>query len=173
MDIGKTLGGILGAIAPTIGTAFGGPLGGMAARAITEALGIDAASSEEQISAAVSNATPEQLLALKKADNDFKAQMKSLDIDLIKIMAADTANARQMQMTTRDLTPRILAAAVVGGLFGLLTIMAFHDLPAANKDALMLLLGALNSAFGAVMGFYFGSSASSQKKDDTIKSLTQ
>lgn len=173
MDIGKTLGGILGAIAPTIGTAFGGPLGGMAARAITEALGIDAASSEEQITAAVSNATPEQLLALKKADNDFKAQMKSLDIDLVKIMAADTANAREMQMQTRDLTPRILAAAVCSGLFGLLGIMAFHDLPAPNKDALMLLLGALNSAFGAVMGFYFGSSASSQKKDDTIKSLTK
>jgi hypothetical protein len=173
MDIGKTLGGLLGAVAPTIGTALGGPLGGMAARALTEALGISSDSSDEQINAAVSGATPDQLLALKKADNDFKTQMKSLDIDLVKIMAADTASARNMQIQTKDLTPRILAGVVCSGLFGLLGIMAFHDLPAPNKDALMLLLGALNSAFGAVMGFYFGSSANSQKKDDTIKALTK
>lgn len=173
MDIGKTLGGILGAVAPTIGTALGGPLGGLAAKAITDALGIDSASTDEQINAAVAGATPDQLLALKKADNDFKAQMKSLDIDLAKVMTADTASARQMQIQTRDWIVPCLALAVTLGFFSLLWLLAFHEIPGANKDILNIALGSLAAAFAGVVAFYFGSSSSSQKKDDTIKALTQ
>lgn len=172
MNIGKTLSGILGAVAPTIGTALGGPLGGMAARALTDALGIDVASTEDQIVAMANNATPEQLLALKKADNDFKAQMKALDIDLAKVMAADVASARQMQVQVKDWTVPTLAFLITLGFFSLLWLMAFHEIPVSNKDILNIALGALATSFAGVVAFYFGSSSSSQKKDDTIKALS-
>ena len=49
----------IGAIAPTIGTALGGPLGGLAGAALASVLGVE--NDPEQIGAAVANATPEQL----------------------------------------------------------------------------------------------------------------
>jgi primase-polymerase (primpol)-like protein len=87
MDILKKAKSILSVVAPNIGTALGGPIGGMAGRVVAKALlGKDEASDNE-IFEAVEKATPEQLVALKKADADFKVQMKQLDIDLAKISA--------------------------------------------------------------------------------------
>ena len=57
---------VIGTVAPSLGTALGGPMGGMAANLVTKALGIDAKSSPKQMQAAVEKATPEQLAALKK-----------------------------------------------------------------------------------------------------------
>ena len=41
LNLLKGVKGILGAVAPTIGTALGGPMGGMAAKMVAEALGVD------------------------------------------------------------------------------------------------------------------------------------
>jgi hypothetical protein len=51
---------ILGAVAPTLATAMGGPLGGMAIKLVADKLGLPE-STMEAVEAAVSNATPEQL----------------------------------------------------------------------------------------------------------------
>lgn len=42
---------------------------------------------------------------------------------------------------------------------------------AGAKEPLLLLIGSLAAAFGAVVNFWFGSSSGSQSKDDTIKSV--
>lgn len=164
----------IGALAPTIATGLGGPLAGLAVNALESALGLDAGAAQgkdgqDKITQMIGSLDPQTAAAMRKADQEFQAHLKELDIDVLKINEANVESARTMQIQTRDVTPRVIAAAVVGGLFGLLTIMAFHDLPAANHDALMLLLGSLNAAFGAVIGFYFGSSSGSQNKDATIQ----
>ena len=84
MDIGKW-GGLIEAVAPTIATALGGPLAGMATRAISGALFGHQDGSIDDIQAALLNPTPDQLATLKKIDADFKVQMKQLDIDLEQI----------------------------------------------------------------------------------------
>lgn len=163
----------LQALAPTIATGLVGPVGGLAVQALEQALGIAPGTSQSDDGAALTKAvlgmTPETAAAMRKADQDFDAKMKQLDIDVIALAAKDRDSARNMQVQTKDLTPRLLAAAVCSGLFGLLGLMSFHDMPAANHDAMTLLLGALNQSFGAVIGFYFGSSAGSQAKDATIR----
>lgn len=161
-------------IAPTIAAALGGPLAGMAVSQLESFFGLDQGATQVDDAAltkAVLGMSPEVAANMRKADQDFEARMKQLDIDVIGLAEKDRESARAMQIQTRDITPRVLAAVVCAGLFGLLTIMAFHDLPTANHDAMMLLLGALNSAFGAVVGFYFGSSAGSQAKDAVIKDM--
>ena len=52
-------------------------------------LGLPADSSEKDVSKAMAAATPDQLLALKQADQDFAVRMRELDIDLEKIAASD------------------------------------------------------------------------------------
>jgi hypothetical protein len=51
---------ILGAVAPTLATAMGGPLGGMAVKMVADKLGLSE-STMEAVEAAVTNATPDQL----------------------------------------------------------------------------------------------------------------
>src|SRR4051794_24989640 len=89
--------GVLGAVAPTIATAFGGPLAGQAVRWVEGALGLPQLGDKEAAAAAIANATPDQILALKKADQDFAVHLKALDIDLERIAAGDRDSARRMQ----------------------------------------------------------------------------
>lgn len=85
---------IVKAVAPTIGTALGGPLAGLGIKALSEALLGKEDGTEAEVAAAVAGANPEQLMAMKKADQDFAIKMKELDIDLDKAFIADTSDAR-------------------------------------------------------------------------------
>jgi hypothetical protein len=69
-------------VAPSIASAVGGPLAGMATRAISEALLGKPDGTEAELTEAAAKATPEQLLALKTAEQDFAVKMRELDIDL-------------------------------------------------------------------------------------------
>jgi hypothetical protein len=165
------VGGIVAAVAPTIATALGGPVAGLAVKALSSLfLGRDNGSMDD-ITSALSGATPDQLTALKKIDADFKVQMESLNIDLEKIAADDRDSARQMQMSTRDWIPRALALGVTVGFFGILGVMAFHGMPASGNEAFLLLLGSLATSFTSIISFYYGSSSGSRAKDDIIKSM--
>jgi len=121
---------------------------------------------------AMATASPEQLAAVKKIDADFKVQMKSLDIDLERIAVDDRKSAREMQKETRDWIPRALAVSVTAGFFAILIYMLVYGLPTTGNEALLLLLGALQTAWGGIIAFYFGSSSGSQKKDAMIYNST-
>jgi len=168
MDILKTFGPLIGSVAPTIATALGGPVAGMAVKAISGALFGHDGASKDDIMTALANPTGDQLAALKKIDADFAVQMKSLDIDLERIAAGDRASARDMQKETRDWIPRALAVSVTVGFFAILLYMLVYGLPTTGNEALLLLLGALQTAWGGIIAFYFGSSSGSQKKDQMI-----
>ena len=78
---------LVGAVAPTIGTALGGPMGNMAANMVAEALGCEP--TPKKIEQAVQAATPEQLAELKKIDADFEIKMKELEVDLYALQTKD------------------------------------------------------------------------------------
>jgi membrane protein DedA with SNARE-associated domain len=50
--------------------------------------------------------------------------------------------------------------------------MMLGYLKAAEQQPLLILLGALAAAFGAVMNFYFGSSQGSKDKNDLLANST-
>lgn len=168
--MGVSLKGILNSVAPVIASALPGPLGGIARSVLKDVLGNPDASDAE-IEKALATANPEVLLKLRQADADFSAKMKQLDIDLEKLAAEDRASARAMQIATRSWTPMILAAVVVIGWLAAFGFLVFRPLPSANADAIMLALGTLNAALTLVLGYYFGSSAGSRNKDETIRKL--
>lgn len=160
-------------VAPSIASAVGGPLAGMATRAISEALLGKPDGSEEELQAAASKATPEQLLALKQAENEFAVKMRELDIDLERISSQDRNSAREREVKTGDWMPRVLAFIVVGGFMFtvFLVLMGYVE---GMKDPLMAttvgtLIGFVSAKCEQVVAYYFGSSAGSKAKDDLMR----
>jgi hypothetical protein len=145
---------VIGAVAPTLGTALGGPLGGAAASAIAGVLGCD--SDPQSLQKALAKATPEQLTEIKKAELDFEARMKELDVDLYALQTQDTADARKH--FAKDWTARFLAISLCclfAGYIILVTVLP----PDQNSDAIInLILGSITGSFSTVIAFYFGSS---------------
>jgi len=168
MDLLKNFGGLLGSVAPSIATALGGPLAGMATKALSQALLGNEDGSEDDLQTALRAASPEQLATVKKIDADFKIQMKSLDIDLEALAVDDRKSARAMQTETKDFLPRVLAISVTLGYFGIIAYVLISGLPLNGSEVLLMLLGTLSAGWTGVMAFYFGSSSGSQKKDAMI-----
>ena len=155
----KLLGNIIGSVAPTLGTALGGPLGGMAGDVISKVLGVD--NDPASLEKAIASATPEQLLEIKKAEKDFEAKMKELDVDLYKLETAEKQDARKT--FSKDWTARIIGIAMVGGFLGYIFLVTLQP-PEQNSEALInLVLGYLGGLASAVISFYFGAS---NKQDD-------
>ncbi len=149
---------IVGAVAPTLGTALGGPMGGMAANMISEVLGVP--NTPKAIEKAIADATPEQMLELKKAENAFEVQMKELEVDVFALETADKQDARGK--FSKDWTARIMGITVVGGFMGYIFLVTLQP-PEQNSEALInLVLGYLGGLASAVISFYFGASNTSK-----------
>lgn len=158
---------IIGTVAPWIATALTGPLGGMAVGAAADALGLSE-KTEDALKTALSGVTPEQMLALKNADQEFSLRMQELGFkqitDLEGIAAADRKDARDMQKTVRSPVPAVLSIAVTVGYFGILIGMMSGSFKAGDSQALLLMLGSLSTGWGVVMSFWFGSTSGSAEK---------
>ena len=162
---------------PWIGAAATGNVPALitiAAGAVSDVIGTPVKADAQSIAAAVSGATPEQIIALKQADNDFAVKMRQLGIqeatDLAKIEADNTQGARQMQTSVKSWIPGALAIGITIGFFGILGAM-LAGVETKENTALLILLGSLGTSWGAVVNFYFGSSHSSQTKDQTINQM--
>jgi hypothetical protein len=155
-------------IAPTLATALGGPLAGLAVDAISKAVGIDPKDVTKTI--AEGKLTADQIAQIKTAEIAMAARAQELDLDFAKIAVDDRKSARQMQVSTQSWIPGGMAILVTLGFFGILIgLMTEHF---KTSDALMLMLGSLGTAWTGIIAFYFGSSAGSQKKDELIHNST-
>ena len=145
---------IVGAVAPTLGTALGGPMGGMAANMIADVLGVP--NNPKSIEKAIQEATPEQMLELKKVEQEFELKMKELEVDVFNLEVADGQDARKT--FSKDWTARIVGVSVVGGFMGYIFLVTLQP-PEQNSEALInLVLGYLGGLASAVISFYFGAS---------------
>lgn len=156
-------------LAPTVATALGGPLAGMAVQMLGSALGVPDAT-KEKIEAALTSGTlsGEQIAAIKQAEIDLKVKLRELDIKVDEIAAADRNSARQMQVASRSWVPAALTCITVGGFFILLVGAAMGKFVLTGSDVMMLLLGVLARETAGVYQFWFGSSSGSQRKTDLM-----
>src|SRR5207247_2528101 len=101
----------------------------------------------------------------------FEQAMAQIKLDTMKMAIEDIGSARQMQATTRSRMPAILALLITLGFFSILGLMWAHPSEAIS-DPLLIMLGALGTAWTAVVTFYFGSSAGSANKDYLLLKAT-
>lgn len=163
---------IVGTVAPTIATALGGPLAGMAVNAVSQAvLGKPNGSETEIANAIAASNNPDTLLKLKQAENDFAAKMQQMNIDLEKIAAEDRASARAREIAVRDKTPTVLAYLYTFGYFVVLGYVFKFGVSESAKELVNVLIGILSAAEVGIISYYFGSSSGSAAKSATIERL--
>ncbi|MCB0289642.1 MAG: hypothetical protein KDH97_05225 [Calditrichaeota bacterium] len=166
---------IIKEVAPTIGSAIGGPLGGMATKFISEKLLGKPDASPDEIEEAILNASPEQLLKLKELDKQFAVEMKKLDIDVFRLEVEDRSSAREMFKV--NIWPQIVLSAIfVVGYFVIFWIILRRDIVNFADDPFLqgmfgTILGVLTASIPQILGFWFGSSFGSKEKTQKMGNM--
>lgn len=165
---------VVGAVAPWLATALGGPLAGEAVQVIGGALGLSE-KTEATIKQALSGLTPEQMLAIKQADNDFAIRMQQAGFANVEAMEAlyvkDISSARDRQVQTKDSTNTVLAYTIVGSFIAMVgaTLLGYSTIDSALAGTLV---GYLSAKSEQVLAFYFGTSKSSDRKTELLAQST-
>jgi hypothetical protein len=126
----------------------------------------------------------ENILALQKFQLDHQEELKriqleenKLEVEHERLRFTDVDSARQMQKTamqsnnffTQSFT-NLLAAYLIFAATVYIGFITFGFVPEANQRFADTILGfILGSVLAAIIGFYFGSTKNSQRKDDTIQ----
>jgi hypothetical protein len=151
-------------IAPTIFTAIGGPLGGLAYEAVSKVLGVSQDDAKTMLES--NKLTADQIAAVQQAEIALKAKAQELNLDFEQLAVQDRSSARSMQVATQSFIPPVLAIGITGGFFGILYGLMYGQIQHAPQIDIML--GSLGTAWTGVIAFYFGSSSGSQKKDEML-----
>ena len=158
----------LAQIAPTIATALGGPLAGLAVTSLAKVFGVP----EKDVQGIIESGkmSAEQLQQVKLAELELQKQAQALGLNFETLAVEDRKSARDMQIATKSVVPPILAGAVTVGFFGILYALMMGY--ATESNQLMIMLGSLGTAWTGIIAFYFGSSNSSQHKDEMLYNST-
>ena len=133
----------LAQIAPTIASALGGPLAGLAVTAVSKALGIN----ESEVTSTIESGklSADQISQIKIAELQLKEQAQTLGLNFETLAVEDRKSAREMQIATHSWIPGTLAIGITLGFFGILvSLMTGY---ATKSDELMIMLGSLGTAW--------------------------
>jgi len=168
MDWKKTV----SAVAPMLGKAISvvNPMAGLAIQAVSTALLGKPNGTEDEISEAVAAATPEVLLSLKTAEQQFAKDMKQLDVDIYNIDSEDRDSARKREVALGGYSNQVLAATLVIGFFSVIYAI-FNDKSLLTGESAILvgaIFGQLSAKIDQVVSYHFGSSKGSKEKTDLL-----
>lgn len=178
---------------PWIGAAATGnvpALIAMAAQTVSDVLGVEVLADGGSITSAVANATPEQLLALRSREMDFKERMQALgfqqerdlrtfELDETRALIGDTTSARGVFGSNDNvfvmgciilITFATTMVLVLTGLFLLMTGRVTVDAGtlAVCAGIIGTIVGALGSNAQQVVSFFYGSSKGSKDNGERI-----
>ena len=156
-------------LAPMLGNALGGPLGGAAAAFIADKLGLDS-KDVKNVSDVLNSGkmSPEQIAQIKLAEIDFQKFLESNKIKLEEIASLDRNSAREMLKTTRSRVPAILTFGITIGYFTVLLGMMTKAFTVADSQVMLIMLGQLGTAWGVTIAFWFGTTSGSKDKTDIL-----
>jgi hypothetical protein len=172
MSIGKTLKKLIGGIAPTIGTAIGGPLGGVAMKFLADKFTEGDTGKVEDF---LLSASPDDLKQLKTAEMEFQKHMADLGVRLEELEIEDRESARQLAIEKGIKVQAGLSLAYTAGYFGTLAtfILGWAEPSADTQGMITTLIGALGAAQISILQFWFGSSRGSKEKTEALTSIAR
>jgi hypothetical protein len=149
---------LLKSVAPGLATAVGGPMAGMAVKAIADKLGC----------------APDEASVANAIQADPAAALKLAEIDLkqFQLENEDRANARAMQIAAIQTDDKFVRRFTyyLAAFWSLLScvyigFITFAHIPEQNMRFADTILGVvISGVIGTIISFYFGSSKSSQDK---------
>ena len=155
----------LESIAPTIATAIGGPLGGLAYEAISKVLGVSQDVAKQMLDEG--KMTAEQIAQIKLAEIELKKTEEQLGLNFESLAVTDRKSAREMQTAVKSTLVPTLAIIIVISFIAVVvgTLMGYSKIESAMAGTLV---GYLSAKAEQVISFYFGSSNGSQAKDQML-----
>ena len=152
-------------IAPTIATAIGGPLGGLAYEAVSKVLGVSQDVAKQMLDEGKMSA--EQIAQVKIAEIELKKTEEQLGLNFESLAVADRKSAREMQTEVKSTLVPTLAVIIVISFIAVVvgTLMGYSKIESAMAGTLV---GYLSAKAEQVISFYFGSSSGSQAKDQML-----
>lgn len=163
---------IVGTVAPTIATALGGPLAGLAVDAIGQAFSIEQPTIQRvQDALAKGQLTGEQILNLKTAEQNLVTRMRELDIQEESLYAADRDSARKREISVGSSVVSTLAFLIVGSFIALVaaTLLGYAK---AESVIAGTLIGYLSAKAEQVLTYYFGNTRGSDRKTELLAQST-
>ena len=165
----------LKALAPTVASAFLGPLGGVAVSAVGSLLGISDAT-QAKIADAIQSGqmTPEQITAIKKLELEYQENEKERGFRYAELAFKDRDSARQanvqggVQIYLFWLSILLLMATLGCEIYVLLA-----GLPADTPDIVVgRVLGLMDSVALMVLAYWYGTSNGSAQKSELLAAAT-
>ena len=165
---------IVKTVAPSLGAVLGSPLAGTAIKVLTDTLLPGEAPDEKKLDQIISaGLSPDQIIAVKTADQNFERQMKELDVKLFEIEKDDRDSARKREIALgifSSIGLHILALIVLGG-FGFSVYWIFAGTLPTDPTQIGLMgtvVGYVSAKADQVVSYFFGSSAGSKQKTDAM-----
>lgn len=157
-------------LAPTVAAALGGPLAGIAVKAIGSAMGwTDATKDDVTKMLTTGQLSAEQVAAVRKAELELKQHESDNNFKFAELDVRDRESARQMQISNKSMTPEILSWLIVAATIGLEGYVLLVGLPTSAPELVVgRILGTLDTAFTGVLAYWLGSTVSARMKDATI-----
>ena len=160
----KALAGKLSGFAPVIGTAIGGPAGGIVGSMVAAALGVE--ETPEAVAKELKH-NPEAYIKLKKLESDERLKLQGYANDKLEAELRDLQHARDSHKHSK--MPAIICLSLTA-LVGIGAYMLFTlPIPAENSSTAYLLFGTLLAKWGDSIAYWVGTTRSSAQK--TINAL--
>jgi hypothetical protein len=151
--------------APDIVTAVltgGATLPQLALKAVADATGNEV-NTQDDLQRAVESATPEMMLKITQANNQFKIRIRELDNDLVATELGDTQDARKSHKHSN--MPAVITIMLTVIVSGLLYTITQTEVIGGNRDLAMMMFGNVFTLWGASITYWVGTTRSSANKD--------
>lgn len=173
----------IGAVAPGLATALGGPLAGAAVKVIADKVFGNPNASEADLAAALAlgTLTGEQIKALKQAEMEMQVELARIGQASDAAYLADTDSARKQTTALAQSGSGIawgapvVSTLIVVGYFACIYMLFLVDRQWDERTSGLLnnLFGALTAAFIQVANYWLGSSAGSKRAGDSLRKIAE
>lgn len=116
-------------------------------------------------------AEPEAQADPAPVDKPVSSNIQAIADNIAKIAANGASSGAEAATGSPFTVPFLLMMLVTLGLFGLLMIMCFHEVPDKNAATVNTGIGLIATGWSIGVGYFWGSSAQSKTKDSTINTL--
>ena len=157
-------------LAPTVASALGGPLAGIAVTAIGELFNI-ASPTTAKIQEAIENGslTGEQISGIRQLELKLKSEEAERGFKYAELEFKDRDSARNMNIQTGAKTPAVLTWIIVAIVLGLEGMILFNGMPVGVSEIVTgRILGTLDMSLMMVLAFWFGTTYGSGRKTDLL-----
>jgi hypothetical protein len=181
----KQLATAISSFAPTLATMLGGPLAGTAVSALEQALGLQKGAGADAITQIVQSGalTPEQLAAVRAADQHHAEVMGQQGIDLqkladdydtafAKIEADDRGSAREMQEKEHSPWPGVLTLITTLAIVAEIAART-AGIQGAQDPVTAQLVGTLQAGWIACLAFWVGTTRQSAVNQKAIADIAK